>query len=747
NVLYTIITAEDKQLFNQLIQTLSQFTDKTSLEEAIPRSDEIVVKPVVENTIEIQSPSVVRRSDETITTFSEEKTIKTNKTIIGTNVRRSGRTDRKVYTSLLKRSRDPNHVPKPKFERKVYAIPDPESDPNSLLLLRRDNYSPKTQQFMCPNPHCRKGFVSSHRLYNHFHSVHYKEKKIVCQEFNCGKSFKTNNELQNHLRNLHNDYRPFECSQKGCDFKCKTEAQLNFHSGIHSDIYAFKCNECEKAFKTQYYLNTHLRIHSTEDTFRCRYEGCNQWFKSDLRLRKHKISVHNARQKWYPCEWPACDYRTKSSFSLKNHRRIHTGERPFECRWPACGKRFSTFGMRKDHERIHSNTKNYVCHWPGCGYRCVQSTNLTKHMKVHQNQFTDKTSLEEQIPRSDEIVVKPVVENTIEIKSPSVVRRSDETITTSSEEKTIKINKKIIETNVRRSGRTDCKVYTCVLKTPRDPNHVPKPKFERKVYAIPDPESDPNSLLLLRRDNYSPKTQQFMCPNPHCRKGYRNAMRLYKHFHNVHHMKKTFICHELNCGKSFKTKNELKSHENNVHSDYRPFECPEKGCEYKFKTEAQLNSHSVIHSDIHSFKCNECEKTFKTLSRLNSHQKLHGNEDNFKCRYEGCNQFFRNRFRLRRHKIVVHNAHQEVYACEWPACDYRSTCKQLVDIHRRVHTGERPFECRWPACGKRFRTISGRRDHERIHSNTKIYVCHWPGCGYRCVQSSNLTKHIKCHQK
>ncbi|CAG2109241.1 unnamed protein product [Medioppia subpectinata] len=598
--------------------------------------------------------------------------------------------------------------------------------------------------------------------------------------------------------NLHSDYRPFECSQKGCDFKCKTEAQLNFHSVIHSDNYAFKCNECEKAFKTQYYLNTHLRIHSTEDTFRCRYEGCNQWFKSDLRLRKHKISVHNARQKWYPCEWPACDYRTKSSFSLKNHRRIHTGERPFECRWPACGKRFSTFGMRRDHERIHSNTKNYVCHWPGCGYRCVQSTNLTKHMKVHQkhenkrllnellfankclnelkthlnfvcnkletiitaediqlfnhliqtlSQFTDKTSLEEEISRSDEIVVKPVVENTTEIKSPSVVRRSDETITTSSEEKTIKTNEAIIETNVRRSGRTDRKVYTCVLKTPRDPNHVPKPKPEPKVYAIPDPESDPNSLLLLRRDNYDPKTQQFLCPNPHCRKGFLSSHRLYHHFHVVHHTKKKIVCQELNCGKSFKTKRELKKHENNVHSDYRPFECPEKGCEYKCKSNTQLNAHSVIHSDIYAFKCNECEKTFKTLSGLNCHQKLHGNENNFKCRYEGCNQFFRNTLQLRRHKIVVHNAHQEVYACEWPACDYRSTCKQLVDIHRRLHTGERPFECRWPACGKRFRIRKGRTDHERIHSNTKNFVCHWPGCGYRCVQSSNLTKHMKVHQK
>ncbi|CAG2108123.1 unnamed protein product, partial [Medioppia subpectinata] len=619
---WTIITAEDKQLFNHLIQTLSQFTDKTSLEEEIQRSNEIVVKPVVENTNKIKSPSVVRRSDETITTFCEEKTIKTSKTIIETNVRRSGRTDRKVYTCVLKTQRDPNHVPKPKPERKVYAIPDPESDPNSLLLLRRDNYDLKTQQFMCPNPHCRKGYRSAMRLYKHFHTVHHMKKKIVCQKLNCGKSFKTTQELKSHENNVHSDYRPFECSQKGCDFKFKTEAQLNSHSVIHSDIYAFKCNECEKTFKTQYNLNIHLRIHSKEDTFRCRYEGCNQWFKSALRLIKHKICVHNARQKWYPCEWPACGYRTKSSSSLKNHRRIHTGERPFECRWPACDKRFAMFQTRKDHERIHSNTKNYVCHWPGCGYRCVQTSNLKKHMKTiitaedkqlfnhliqTLSQFTDKTSLVEEISRSDEIVVKPVVENTIGIKSPSVVRRNDETITTSSEEKTIKTNETTIETNVRRSGRTDRKVYTCVLKTTKDPNHVPKPKPE-------------------------PKTQQFMCPNPHCRKGYRNAMRLYKHFHNVHHMKKTFICHELNCGKSFKTKKELQSHENNIHenSDYRPFECPEKGCDFKCKTESILNSHSVIHSDIHSFKCNECEKTFKTQYRLNFHLKLHGNEDNFK---------------------------------------------------------------------------------------------------------------------
>ncbi|CAG2112630.1 unnamed protein product, partial [Medioppia subpectinata] len=758
----TIITAEDKQLFNHLIQTLSQFTDKTSLEEEIPRSDEIVVKPVVENTTEIKSPSVVRRSDETITTSSEEKTIKTNETTIETNVRRSGRTDRKVYTSVLKTSRDSNHVRKLKPEPKVYAIPDPESDPNSKLLLKRDNYSPKTQQYMCPNPHCRKGYIDSRKLNKHFHVAHYLKRTIICQELNCGKGFRTKQQLKCHLNNIHSDYRPFECPQKGCDFKCKTEAQLNSHTiHIHSDIYAFKCNECEKTYKTQNMLNTHLRIHSTEDTVRCRYEGCNQWFKNAKRLRKHKIAVHSAQPTWYPCEWPACGYRNESSDALKNHRRIHTGERPFECRWPACGKRFRILKGRSDHERIHSNTKNFVCHWPGCGYRCVQSANLTKHMKTiitaedkqlfnhliqTLSQFTDKTSLVEEIPRSNEIVVKPVVEKTTEIKSPSVVRRSDKTITTSSEEKTIKTNKKIIETNVRRSGRTDRKVYTSVLKTPRDPNHVPKPKFEPKVYAIPDPESDPNSLLLLRRDNYSPKTQQFMCPNPHCRKGFITSRKLYHHFHVVHHMKRTMVCQELNCGKSFKTKPDLNSHLRQVHSDYRPFECSQKGCDFKCKTEAQLNSHSVIHSDIYAFKCNECEKTFKSQNKLNIHLRIHSTEDTFRCRYEGCNQFFRNTFQLRRHKIVVHNAHQKWYTCEWPACGYRNKIWDALNNHRRIHTGERPYECRWPACGKRFRILKVRTDHERIHSNTKNYVCHWPGCGYRCVQSSNLTKHMIVHQ-
>ncbi|CAG2113798.1 unnamed protein product, partial [Medioppia subpectinata] len=687
------ITAEDKQLFNHLIQTLSQFTDKTSLEEQIPRSDEIVVKPVVENTTEIKSPSVVRRSDETITTSFEEKT---NETIVETNVRRSGRTDRKVYTCVLKTTKDPNHVPKPKPEPKV--IPDPESDPNSLLLLRRDNYDPKTQQFMCPNPHCRKGYRNTMRLYKHFHNVHHMKKKFICHELNCGKSFKTKKELQSHENNIHenSDYRPFECPEKGCDFKCKTESILNSHSVIHSDIHSFKCNECEKTFKTQYRLNFHLKLHGNEDNFKCRYEGCNQFFRNSFQLRRHKIVVHNSTQVVYACEWPACDYRSNWTELVNMHRRIHTGERPYECRWPACGKRFRIRKGRIDHERIHSNTKNYVCHWPGCGYRCVIGANLKKHMKVHQKRSGRSTS-----PKN------------YKIKRPTKPR----------------------DPNLKRK--------------PKDPNRVPKAKPEPKVFVIPDPESEPNSLLLLRRSTFDPKTKLYLCPNPYCDKGFKVNRNLYKHFHRSHHQKKRFWCPYSTCGKGFTTRQSLKIHVNGFHSDLRPYECPEKDCGYKSKTKSSLDIHTLHRHSLHGnqYKCDECLKTFKSIYRLNFHRKVHSVKDPFRCRYEGCNQWFRSPYKLLSHKITDHKATHLMQRCEWPACGYACKTNRALHEHKRIHTGVRPYECQWPGCGQRFRLKAIYKHHELTHTNEKPNVCVWPGCEFRTIQAHNLKIHYQMHKR
>ncbi|KAK7177324.1 hypothetical protein PSPO01_16629 [Paraphaeosphaeria sporulosa] len=83
------------------------------------------------------------------------------------------------------------------------------------------------------------------------------------------------------------------------------------------------------------------------------------------------------------------------------------------------------------------------------------------------------------------------------------------------------------------------------------------------------------------------------------------------------------------------------------------------------------------------------------------------------------------------------------YVCTIPDCGKAFYQKTHLDIHRRAHTGDKPFGCK--TCGQSFSQLGNLKTHERRHTGERPYTCEI--CGKSFAQRGNVRAHKNVHQQ
>ena len=196
---------------------------------------------------------------------------------------------------------------------------------------------------------------------------------------NCNSEFKTEEEIRDHFivcLSMSQDEPQALRKSELFEMSDDEEASLpGYPNQLKSETSSYECGTCNKFFANATSLKNHLRVHNGDRPFAC--TQCDKRFTLKSCLKTHLKTIHTDRR--FKCPYPECNKSYKSEHYLKTHLLIHAQQKNFEC--DACYKKFYDMQSLKFHMRTHTGERRYKCEV--CGNLFVQQSHLKTHMRIH----------------------------------------------------------------------------------------------------------------------------------------------------------------------------------------------------------------------------------------------------------------------------------------------------------------------------------------------------------------------------